>query len=97
MEVVDGEAMRATKRRKDYYELIELLSNVLSNYEIYDDNENFINSAKKIYTPNFVYIENGKAVKLIEGISESQTDSRMELANEILEDVEKLFREFFGW
>lgn len=93
MEVVDEEVTRTTEGSKDYYELIELLSNVLSDYELQDENGNSIDTGeKRIYAPNFVYIENGKVVKLIEGISESQTDSRMELTDEILED-EKIYLE----
>ena len=96
MEVVDGEATRTVEGSEDYYELIELLSNVLNNYELQDENGNSIDTGeKRIYAPSFVYIENGKAVKLIEGISENQTDSRMELTDEILEDEENLFSDFF--
>ena len=73
-----------------------MLSNVLNNYELQDENGNSIDTGeKRIYAPSFVYIENGKAVKLIEGISENQTDSRMELTDEILEDEENLFSDFF--
>ena len=51
---------------------------------------------KRIYAPNFIYVNNGKAVKMTEGISDKQKDAFEELSDEILEDEEKLFNEFFN-
>ena len=51
---------------------------------------------KRIYAPNFIYIKNGKPIKITEGISDKQKDSREELTDEILNDEEELFNEFFN-
>ena len=81
----------------DYYKLLDKLSNVLSDYELYDENGNLIDTKeKRIYAPNFVYIKNGKAIELVEGISDKQTDSKMELSIEILKDEEDIFADFFA-
>lgn len=80
----------------DYYKLLELLDNVLSDYSLKDKEGNAVSvNEKRIYAPNFIYIENGKAVKLVSGISSKQTDPRGELTDEILEDQEKIFSKFF--
>ena len=50
---------------------------------------------KRIYAPNFIYIENGEAKKLAEGISEKQSDSREELTEEILKEEQEQFESFF--
>ena len=50
---------------------------------------------KRIFAPNFVYIENGLAKKLVSGISEKQTTASGELTTEIREDELRIFNEFF--
>ena len=42
-----------------------------------------------------MYVEKGKAVRLVTGVSDKQEDSREELTDEMLEDEEKIFTEFF--
>ena len=82
---------------KDYEKILEYLDEVLKDYTLTtEDGEKVEVGEKRIYAPNFVYIKEGKAVKLTEGISENQKDSREELTDEILKDEEKLFTEFFN-
>ena len=50
---------------------------------------------KRIYAPNFMYIEKGEIKRLVTGKSELQKDSREELTKEMLEDEDKIFNEFF--
>ena len=50
---------------------------------------------KRIFAPNYIYVEKGVAKRITTGTSEKQTDSREELTKEILEDEEKLFNDFF--
>ncbi len=79
-----------------YKDLLTKFDSVLSEYNLTTaDGEKVSTGEKRIYAPNFMYVENGKAIRLTEGISESQTDSRGELTKEILEDEEKQFKEFF--
>lgn len=94
---LDGNDLKlVSEGTDDYYKLLELLDNVLSDYSLKDKDGNVVSvNEKRIYAPNFIYIENGKAVKLVSGISSKQTDSRGELTDEILEDQENIFNKFF--
>lgn len=81
---------------EEYSKLLEVLDNVLSDYTLTNSKDKKVKvGEKRIYAPNFIYIKNGKAVKLTEGISDKQKDAREELTEEILADEEKLFEEFF--
>lgn len=81
---------------KDYKKLLEYFDEVLSDYIITNkDNEKISVGEKRIYAPNFIYVEDGKAVKLTSGISSNQKESNGELTKEILEDEEDEFKEFF--
>ena len=55
-----------------------------------------VEGEKRIYAPNYIYVSEGKAIRMTTGISDKQTDSREELTDEILDDEEKLFSEFFA-
>ena len=75
---------------------LELFDDVLKEYTLKDDNGNEVNvGEKRIYAPNFFRIENGKATKMTDGISEKQEDPRGELTEEIIEDEKKMFEELF--
>jgi len=93
----DKELTKTIDGTKDYYTLLELFANVLSDYTLTnEDDEPVAVGEKRIFAPNFIYIKNGKAVKLTEGISELQTDSREELTDEMLKDEEQQFQDFFN-
>ena len=82
---------------KDYYTLLEKFDSVLSEYTLTDTEGHKISvEEKRIFAPNFIYVENGVVKKLVEGISTKQTDSREELTKEMLEDEENIFKEFFN-
>ena len=59
---------------------------VLNDYVIYNGDEEINTNAKRIYAPNIVKIEKGKAIGLTEGISDKQTDGYMTLTSEIKKD-----------
>ncbi len=93
----DGEPELVSEGGKGYADLLKYLDNVLTNYNLNDKDGNRVYvGEKRIYAPNFIYIENGEAIKLIEGISEKQKSSIEELTNEILEDEESQFSELFN-
>ena len=72
------------------------MGNVLEDYTLTDENGDTISfGEKRIFAPNFIYVEKGKAKKIESGSSEKQTDSRMKLTDEMLKDEEKKFNEFF--
>ena len=95
-ELVDGEVKKTIEGADEYKKLLEIFDEVLADYNLTDSDGNKIPTGeKRIYAPNYIYIKDGKPTKLVTGISEKQTDSRGELTNEILEDEEKTFQEFF--
>ncbi len=92
----DGTLELTIKGTPEYEELLTYFDNVLSNYNLKDSNGNTISTnEKRIYAPNFIYVENGKAINLVEGVSDKQKDSREELTTEMLQDEEKIFNGFF--
>ena len=85
-----------TPATDDYYTLLKIFKDLLSDYKLTTSDGKEVNiGEKRIYAPNFIYVENGVAKKLVEGISDKQTDSRGELTEEILQDEEKIFNDFF--
>ena len=95
-ELKDGELVKTIEGCSEYPKFLEYFDALLSDYNLTDSEGNKISTGeKRIYAPNFIYVENGESVRLTEGISEKQKDSREELTKEILEDEEELFEEFF--
>ena len=95
-ELKDGKINKISDGTKAYKELLKKFDKVLSNYTLKDEDENEIEvGEKRIFAPNYFYIENGKVKKMIEGISDSQTDPYEELTDEILDDEEEQFEDLF--
>ena len=71
-----------------YDELLDRLDNVLSDYTLTNEKGKEIKvGEKRIYAPNIVSISSGKAEKLTTGISDSETDSYMELTEAMKEEM----------
>ena len=96
-ELVDEEPKKTIDGSNCYEILLEKFDSVLSEYTLTNDaGEKISVGEKRIYAPSFIYIKNGKAIKLTEGISDKQTDSRDELTEDILKDEAELFNNFFN-
>lgn len=81
----------------EYKKLLKYFDNILPSYILTDENGNEFNTnEKRIFAPNYIYVKNGKAVKLVEGISELQENSRGLLTKEIKKDQLKQFNELFS-
>lgn len=84
------------KGTDDYYELLKKFDKVLADFTLSTKTGEKINvNEKRIYAPNFIYVEKGVPIKIVEGISDKQKDSREDLTKEILKDEEDLFNKFF--
>lgn len=82
---------------KNYKEILKYFDNVLEEYTLTDKDGNQVSvGEKRIFAPNFIYVENGESKTLVSGISDKQNDSREELTDEILEDERKIFNNFFN-
>ena len=92
----DNKLVLSIEGAKEYQSLLKAFDGVLSTYTLTDKNGNKIETGeKRIYAPNYIYVNKGKAIRLTEGISSLQKDSREELTKEMLDEEEKLFNDFF--
>ena len=92
-----GKVEKVSDGTDTYNKLLKEFDSLLSDYTLTDNNKNEVKvGEKRIYAPNFIYVNNGKAVKMTEGISDKQKDAFEELSDEILDDEEKLFKKFFN-
>ena len=92
----NNELVKTVEGTKEYNYLVDLFKDYLRDYTITDSNQNTISvGEKRIYAPNFVFIERGNIKRLVTGKSELQKDSREELTREMLEEEEKIFDTFF--
>ena len=95
-ELKDGKINKVSDGTKAYKELLKKFDKVLSNYTLKDEDKNEIEvGEKRIFAPNYFYIENGKVKKMIEGISEKQVDPYEVLTDDILDDEEEQFEDLF--
>ena len=81
---------------EDYKKLLEVFDSLLKEYTLTTSDEKVVKTGeKRIYAPNFIYIEKGVPKKLVTGLSDKQKDSREELTEEILKDEEEIYDDFF--
>lgn len=92
----EGNPTKISDGTQDYYDLLERFDSLLSDYTLTtDDGEKIEAGEKRIFAPNYIYVKDGKAIKLVEGISDKQEDSREELTAEMLKDEEEQFNNLF--
>ena len=94
----DGVAEKTQEGTAAYYKLLDYFKDVLSDYSLKDADGNQLESPeKRIYAPNFIFVKNGKAKLMVEGIPEGLTDPRGELTKELLDEEEKQFETIFSY
>lgn len=83
----NNEVITEKEGSKDYMKLIKLLDNVLSDYNLKDEDGNTIETGeKRIYAPNVISVVDGKATLLEEGLSDNQDDPYQKLTSDMLEE-----------
>ena len=87
----DKRLITAKKGTDAYYELTNLLRNVLSDYTLTDNNVEFKTGSKRIYAPNIIKVENGKAIGLEDGISSKQKNGYMKITKEMEKETYNKF------
>ena len=96
-EIKDKKIVKTIDGTPEYKKLLKLFDSLLTEYFISDGTgEKVSTNEKRIYAPSYIYIRKGKPIKLVEGISDKQTDSREELSEDILKDEENIFTAFFN-
>lgn len=79
-----------------YYTLLDKFASVLEEYELTTSSGKKVDTKeKRIFAPNYFYVENGNLKSFTTGISEKQTGAYDELTDEILKDEEQSFTKFF--
>ena len=92
----ENEATKEKDGTKEYYKLLEKFDNLLEDYTLTtDDGEEVKVGEKRIFAPDFIYVENGVAKRITSATSENQKDADAKLTKEILKDEEKSFDNFF--
>ena len=88
--------VKSIEGTEEYKRFLEIFDNVLSDYTLTTSKGKAVSTGeKRIYAPNFIYVEEGKSIRLTSGNSEKQTGAFDELTDEILADEQALFEEFF--
>ncbi len=81
---------------KEYPILLEYFKDLLNDYTLSKDGVSVSVGEKRIFAPNFIYVEKGEAKVLEEGTSSLQTDARGELTSDILKEQKEKFDTFFS-
>ena len=93
----DGQLIEKVETRPEYQKLLECWDSVLEDYTLKDEDGNTVETGqKRIYAPNFFYVENGEVLRFTTGTSEKQEDARQELTDDIISDEVDMFEGFFG-
>ncbi len=93
----EGIARKTKNGTGTYYKLLKKFDNVLKDYTLTNDSSEEVSvGEKRIFAPNFIYVENGKAKKAITGISDKQKKSDSKLSKDILNDEIEAFDKFFS-
>ena len=97
LEVKNNKVVKTLEGTEAYYKLLDYFKDYLRNYDLTDDKgKNVESKEKRIYAPNYMYIENGNIKKLTNGKADSQKDSREELTETIKNEQLTKFRDFFN-
>ncbi len=87
----DGNVKVVNPGSEGYQKLLTLLGDSLSDYTI-----SSTVVGKRIYAPNIIYIKDGVISEVISGVSDMQTDSKMELTKEIKDDSYQKIYDFLS-
>lgn len=95
-----GKLTKTHEGTEEYYKLLKAFDNVLTDYNVTYTNKKkktvtVSTGEKRIFAPNFIYVEKGEAKELISGISEKQESSTSEFTDEILKEETEKFNAFF--
>jgi len=88
-----GETYKEKAGDSYYMQLLTMIGNVLEDYILTNAGQKIETGEKRIYAPNVVVVENGKAVRMTTGVSDKETDSYMELTDEINKESYDMLKE----
>lgn len=80
-----------------YKKLLTAFDSLLNEYTLTTESGEKVSvNEKRIMAPSYIYVKEGKAIKLTEGIAPSQATANQEMTKEMIEESTKLFRELFA-
>lgn len=86
-EAKDGKVITTKKGDPDYMKLISKMDNVLSDYVLQTENKNELHTGeKRIYAPNVVAVVQGRAEKMVEGVSSDLKDPYGKITDKMKKD-----------
>lgn len=92
----NNELEQVIQGTKSYYEILKRFDSLLDDYTLTDKKGNQVQvEEKRIFAPNFIFIENGNARRLVSGIPDMLKNPHEELSEEVLKVEENIFNEFF--
>jgi thiol-disulfide isomerase/thioredoxin len=93
----DNESLEKVNDGTKLYKLmLKRFNKVLNDYNLNKEDGTKVEvGEKRVYAPNYFYIKNGKAKKMVEGTSDKQEGAFDKLTKEMLKDEEDIFKEFF--
>ena len=92
----EGNLSKVNDGTSSYKYMLKVFESKLENYSLTDVNGNKKEvGEKRIYAPNYFYIENGKLKTFTAASSDKQTDPNEKLTKEILKDQEDKLNKFF--
>lgn len=96
-ELKDGKPTIKSKGTEVYYRLLEYFDKILEDYTLTDENKNTIKiNEKRIFAPNFIFVKNGQATELVQGISKKQESYNSYLSEEIKNEEKEIFANFYS-
>ena len=96
---LDEEGTVITKKEgtDEYFALLAKMDNVLSDYRLTNkEGEKVETGEKRIYAPNYVYFESGKAIELTGGTDKEITDPWTEISDAAKQESYEIFTKFFS-
>ncbi len=90
-----GNLEKTVEGTEAYFKLLEYFDSFLRDYTLTSGDKTIMSGEKRIYAPNFMYVENGVLKRMTTGKSDKQTDSREVLTEEMLKDEEEAFKTFY--
>lgn len=87
-ELKDGKIVTTKEGTKEYYELVDKLSDVLGPYQGLEDD-----SIKRLYFPTMVFVMGGKIVATHEGTVDSQDNPYKKLSKKEEKELLKIYKD----
>ena len=92
----NGKTSIKSKGTDAYYRLLEYFDDLLDDYILIDEKDKEVKvNEKRIFAPDFVFVKDGVAKKIVQGISSKQENFNSTLTEDVIKEEESIFDDFF--